>query len=204
MCTNPVLLRSFKRETVLCSWCSLFHLWAWCRLFWDPLFFQSLYADARSRKLPSTSFIFISHKFLSPTFSGVKRTLFTECSYKATRIMRKKFSRPWLCCHIFTIHSFLYRLEQLIKRRILKQGVNLHHGWSSSVFHVIVIASLFFLCGTDQPTVCAVPSGLRVGLIRSKVKKMVISAAIGWNNFLANFTVTHPQRWSRKYNRTPI
>jgi len=103
-----------------------------------------------------------------PPFSGAKRMLFTKCSYKATKIMLKKFSRPW-SCHIFTTH-LLYRLEQLIKRGILKQGVNLHHGWSSSIFHVTVTASLFFLCRTDQPTVYVVSHSLRVGLIRSKVK----------------------------------
>lgn len=70
----------------------------------------------------------------------------------------------------FHYSFFLYRLEQLIKRGILKQGVNLHHGWSASILHVTVTASLFFMCRTDQPTVSTVSSSLRVGLIRSKVK----------------------------------
>jgi len=104
---------------------------------------------------------------LLPPFSGVKRKLFTECSYK-TKIMRKKFVGHYRV--IFSLSIFVYRLEQLIKRGILKQGVNLHHGWSASIFHVTVTASLFFLCRTDQPRVYAVSSSLRVGLIRSKVK----------------------------------
>ena len=57
-----------------------------------------------------------------------------------------------------------------IDRGILKQGVNLRLGWPASILHVIVTASLFFLCRTDQTTVYAVSSILRVGLIRSKVK----------------------------------
>jgi hypothetical protein len=80
----------------------------------------------------------------------------------------------------YFLYPFLHRLGQLIKRGILKQGGNLHHGWSASIFHVIVTASLFFLCRTDQPTVYAVSSCLEVGSDwDSSRRKILICTAFG-------------------------